>query len=322
MTTADRSGTAGRTPVRRDAIDINDFVYGATGARIRRLTMPDGKHWFPAVDVCGQLGYANSRKALSDHVPERSRAFLETVTGRYGLSVPPGREWRRDLQLIDLQGLIHLINGSTKPSCRPFKQWAVDVIATVQRDGCYDVGGPPADPGPPGAETPAGHGVPDRVADAIVRLEERNIRLDEQFAAAQCESLATQREALLAQRATAHALERIADRLDTLFASPAPTIPTQVSVPPQPARPTAQALLDDWKSRMSVTEDVWSVAVAIAPALAAEGELRQSLESIAERTGLSAHRVNECLRFMRRHACIRSLGGTADGAPHYALHRP
>ncbi|MGY3681249.1 BRO-N domain-containing protein [Streptomyces sp. TE33382] len=324
MTTADRSGTAGRTPVRRDAIDINDFVYGATGARIRRLTMPDGKHWFPAVDVCGQLGYTTPHKTLRDHVPERNREFLETVTGSHGLSVPPGREWRRDLQLIDLRGLILLVSGSTKPSCRPFKQWVADVIATVQQDGSYSLGGPPADSETTGAAPPAVHGVPDRVADAIVRLEERNIRLDEQFAAAQCESLATQREALLAQRATAHALERIADRLDTLFASPspAPAIPAQVSVPPQPPRPTAQAVLDDWKSRMSVTEDVWSVAVAIAPALAAEGELRQSLESIAERTGLSAHRVNECLRFMRRHACIRSLGGTADGSPHYALNHP
>ncbi|MFI8434119.1 Bro-N domain-containing protein [Streptomyces sp. NPDC079020] len=321
MTTADRSGTTGRPAVRHDAIDINDFVYGATGARIRRLTMPDGKHWFPAVDVCGQLGYANSRKALSDHVPERSRDFLETVTGRYSLSVPAGREWRRDLQLIDLQGLILLVSGSTKPSCRPFKQWVADVIATVQEDGSYSLGGPPAAPEAAGAAPWAAPGVPDRVADVIVRLEERNIRLDEQFAAAQHESLATQRETLLAQRATAHALERIADRLDTLFASPATTIPAQAGAP-QPARPTAQAVLDGWKSRMSVTEDVWSVAVTIAPVLAAEGELHQSLESLADRTGLSTHRVNECLRFMRRHACIRSLGGTADGSPHYALNHP
>jgi hypothetical protein len=35
----------------RDAIDINDFVYAATGARVRRLTMPGGSHWFPAVDL-------------------------------------------------------------------------------------------------------------------------------------------------------------------------------------------------------------------------------------------------------------------------------
>jgi len=73
---------------------------------------------------------------------------------------------------------------------------------------------------------------------------------------------------------------------------------------------------------MSVTEDVWAVAMVIAPVLAERGEIRMSLESIADRTGLTLHRVNECLRFMRKHACIRSLGGTADGAPVYVLNRP
>lgn len=81
----------------RDALDVGDFVYAATGARVRRLTMPDGIHWFPAVDVCKQLGHTNSRKALADHVPDAHRKILETVTGGYGLSVPAGREWHRDL---------------------------------------------------------------------------------------------------------------------------------------------------------------------------------------------------------------------------------
>lgn len=31
---------------RHEAIDAGDFVYAATGARVRRLTMPDGSHWF------------------------------------------------------------------------------------------------------------------------------------------------------------------------------------------------------------------------------------------------------------------------------------
>lgn len=73
---------------------------------------------------------------------------------------------------------------------------------------------------------------------------------------------------------------------------------------------------------MSVTEDVWAVAVTIAPVLAERGEIRMSLEALAARTGLTAHRVNECLRFMRRHACIRSGGGTEEGAVVYVLARP
>ncbi|MER6101412.1 Bro-N domain-containing protein [Streptomyces sp. NPDC001832] len=304
-----------RTPARRDAIDINDFVYGATGARVRRLTMPDGKHWFPAVDVCGQLGYTTPHKALRDHVPEKMRDFLETVTGSHGLSVPAGREWRRDLQVIDLRGLIHLVNGCTKLSCRPFKEWVVDVIVAVQRDGSYCLDSPRPANSEPAVTAPVIHALPAQVADAIVRLEERNLKLDEQFAAAQ-------HETLLAQRATARALERIADRLDTLFADGSALVPPATVVPAQPVRPTAEAVLDDWRSRMSLTEDVWAVAVTMAPVLAAEGEWSQPLESIADRTGLTVQRVNECLRFMRKHACIRSRGGTVDGAPVYVLNHP
>lgn len=73
---------------------------------------------------------------------------------------------------------------------------------------------------------------------------------------------------------------------------------------------------------MSVTEDVWAVAVTIAPAPAEDGELRQPLESIASRTGLSVRRVNECLRFMRKHACIDARGGAPDGSPVYVLRTP
>lgn len=332
----------------RGAIDISDFLYGATGARLRRLTMPDGSHWFPASHVCKKLGYTTTRKALLDHVPEGNREYLETVTRRHGLSIPAGREWRRDLQLIDLQGLILLISGCTKSSCMPFKQWVTEVILAVQRDGSYAL--PKAEVQPSDPAAPMAYAMPEQVADAIVRLEERNMRSDEAFAAAQREALATQRETLAAHQATARAMERIADRLEVLLtdrtASPAdehsersersersapPKRPEHHKHPEHPEHPehpkhphlTAEALLADWKARMSVTEeDVWAVAVTIAPVLAKDGELRQSLQSIADRTGLPVYRVNECLRFMREHACILPAAGTTEGAPVYVLPRP
>ncbi|MFJ9148622.1 Bro-N domain-containing protein [Streptomyces sp. NPDC102270] len=305
---------------RHEAIDIGDFVYAATGHRIRRLTMPDGNHWFPAVDVCKQLGHTNTQKALSDHVPEDHRDILETLTGGYGLSVPAGREWRRDLNVISLQGLILLVNACTKPSCAPFKQWAAEVIETVQREGSYTLQEAEVQPFEPGA--PIAYAMPEQVAEAIVRLEERNLQADEQLAvsqhrllALQEEILETQRAALTAQQTMALAMERIADRLDSLVLErPAPT--QDVSAPP-----TTESVLADWRRRLSVTEDVWTVAVVIAPVLVEEGELRRPLESIAARTGLSVHRVNECLRLLRKHACIRSQGASEDGAPVYVLNR-
>ncbi|WP_328748801.1 Bro-N domain-containing protein [Streptomyces sp. NBC_00285] len=306
--------------MRHEAIDIGDFVYAATGARVRRLTMPDSAHWFPAVDVCRQLGHTNPQKALSDHVPEDQRETLETLTGGYGLSIPAGREWRRDLNVISLQGLILLVNACTKPTCLPFKQWVAEVIEAVQRDGSYALAEAEVQTSAPGG--PIAYAMPEQIAEAIIRLEERNLLADEQFAASQHRSIAlqeeileTQRAALAAQQAMALAMERIADRLDSLaLERPAPTADLS-------AEPTTESVLADWRRRLSVTEDVWTVAVVIAPVLVEEGELRRPLESIAARTGLSVHRVNECLRLLRKHACIRSQGASEDGAPVYVLNR-
>ncbi|MGV9982996.1 BRO-N domain-containing protein [Streptomyces olivaceus] len=318
---------------RHEAIDVSDFVYAATGARVRRLTMPDGSHWFPAVDVCKELGHTNSRKALADHVPDEHREMLETVTGGYGLDVPAGRGWRRDLHIISLQGLILLVNACTKPACAPFKQWVAEVIETVQREGSYSLDEAEVQPAEVGA--PIAYAMPDQVAEAIVRLEAHNLRLDEELAQGQRTSIALQREMLTTQQATlatqqaglaaqqatlavqqamVRALERIADRFDTLVLHPVAPVGRLA------AAPTTESVLADWRQRLSVTEDVWTVALAIAPVLVATGELREPLESIAARTGLSVRRVNECLRLLRRHACIRSRGGSEDGAPVYVLH--
>jgi prophage antirepressor-like protein len=305
---------------RYEAIDISDFVYAATGDRVRRLTMPDGSHWFPAVDVCKRLGHTNSRKALTDHVPEAHREMLETVTGGYGLSVPAGREWRRDLQLIDLQGLILLVNACTKPACAPFKQWVAEVIETVQRDGIYSLEEAEVQPAGPGA--PIAYAMPDQVAEAIVRLEAHNLQIDQELAVAQRESLSVQKEMLAAQRATlvaqeaiAEAMGRIADRLDV------PGIERPVPGGRSGAGPTTESVLADWRQRLSVTEDVWTVAVVIAPVLVEHGELREPLEAIAARTGLTVRRVNESLRMLSRHACIRNRGAAENGAPVYVLNQ-
>jgi prophage antirepressor-like protein len=296
-----------------EAIDVSDFVYAATGARVRRLTMPDGTHWFPAVDVCKELGYTTPSKALADHVPETHRESLESVTGSHALSIPAGRDWRRDMNLIDLQGLIILVNGCTKPACAPFKEWVAEVIATVQREGSYTLEEAEVQPTEPGA--PVAYAMPEQVAEAIVRLEAHNLQLDEQLANGQRERIELQKSTLAVQQAMVRAMERIADRLDELV------LERRRPYGPPMALPTTESVLADWRRRLSVTEDVWTVAVVIAPVLVERGELREPLESIAARAGLTVHRVNECLRLLRKHACIHSRGGTEEGAPVYVLNQ-
>ncbi|MEV0373064.1 Bro-N domain-containing protein [Streptomyces sp. NPDC050636] len=289
-------------PARRDAMDVNDFVYAATGARVRRVTLPNGEHWFPASDVCRELGYTTTRKALLDHVPEGRREFLETVTGSHSLTIPAGREWRRDLQMVDLQGLILLVNGCTKPSCLPFKQWVSRVIATVQRDGAYALEPseiaapqPPAPPVPRPAESPG------EIVNAITRLEVQNERF--------------QTELLATLRRSEHAWSQIADALR----SPADDEPGPGK---RELRVRTEELFDQWKSRLSITEDVWAVAISILPAMAQDGQTEESLESLAAKTGLTQQKVHSCLRFLQKHRCIRQCGLAPDGSPVYEVELP
>ncbi|GAA2918832.1 BRO family protein [Streptomyces thioluteus] len=286
-----------RSAATEDAIDVNDFVFAATGVRVRRVTLPNGEHWFPAVDVCGELGYTNSSKTLRDHVPESRREMLQTLTGRYGLGLPAGREWRRDLQMIDLQGLILLVNGCTKAACTPFKQWVSEVILTIQRDGSYHLDKAEIQP----TAAPA-YAVPDRITDTLVRMEERSLRLIEELAA-------SRREMNESLRGITDRLGDIADRLP----------PARRTASPRP-RVTAESVLRDWKKHnLVITEDIWAVGAYVLPAIIEHGESRYPLDAIAARTGLTVHRVHDSLRMMLKRGCIRQTGTLPDGSPVYAL---
>ncbi|WP_334590178.1 BRO-N domain-containing protein [Streptomyces sp. B21-083] len=271
-----------------DAIDINDFVFAATGARVRRLTMPDGTHWFPAADVCKELGYTTTRKALLDHVPEEHREFLETVTGRHCLSVPAGREWRRDMNVINLKGLILLVNGCTKPEAEPFKTWVSEVLATIQRDGSYSLEPAPLQPAATGGTA---YVMPQQVADALVTLEQRNIRTDDLL-----------RQINDNQKVMVDVLRDIAQTLRR---------PNDRTRPVRAPELTPEQLLTNWRSRnLAVTEDVHTVAAHLAPALL-HGGADYSVEEIAVCTGLTPDRVSNALESVRARVC--ASGGPRSG---------
>ncbi|WP_217545882.1 Bro-N domain-containing protein [Streptomyces sp. GbtcB6] len=305
---------------RHDAISIDDLVYAATGARVPRLTMPDGIHWFPAVAVCKELGLSNTHKALADHVPNQRRGTLESVSSAYGLSVPAGRRWRRDLQLIDLRGLLILVLACTKPAAAPFKQWAAEIIAKVHEAGSYTLEAAEVQPTDPG--TTVAYAVPQPVTEAIVRLEAHSLDAGGKLADSWCESLARQkemldlqREMLATQEDLAQLMERITDQFDGLVSD------ALVPGGSHHVQPTVGSVLATWRQRVPEIGDVWPVAVVIIPVLVEKGELREPVESIAARTGLTAHRVGECLRLLRQYACIRPRGGPQGEAPVYVLNQ-
>ncbi|MBK3637077.1 Bro-N domain-containing protein [Streptomyces sp. MBT97] len=284
----------------QDAIEISDFVYAVTGARLRRLTMPDGTHWFPAVDVCKNLGYTHVGSTLRNIADTANVDSVESVLQRHTLSIPAGREWRRDMNLVNLQGLILMVNACTKPEAQPFKIWVSEVIATIQRDGSYSLEPAAVQPAPAGGTA---YVMPEQVVDALVRLEERNLRMDEELAAR-----AGEHNDLLRQ--ISHSLQDIAAALGRPVQSPRPV---------REARPSPQEILAAWKAKnLVVTDDVHAVAAVLAPALA-RGEARYRVEDIAARTGLSHDRVHDSLRMLLKRGCVRQTGCGADGAPLYVL---
>ncbi|MGW3416819.1 BRO-N domain-containing protein [Streptomyces phaeochromogenes] len=326
---------------RQDAIDINDFVFAATGARMRRLTTPGGEHWFPATDVAGNLGYANTRQALQMHVAANcQRRLSEFAQGVYTadtLSKLAGHRLQKSMKMVNLKGLVALVNGCTKPECAPFKAWVTEVIETLQRTGSYSLQPAPVQPTPDNATA---YVMPQQIADAIVRLEERNIRADElllafqeergellrqisdsqhamaetqrQISDSQHAMVETQRQICRSQNVMAEALQQIAEALKPSHGRHRPT------AAPEPEL-TPQQLLATWKAKnLVVTGDVHAVAAYLAPALL-RGGARYPLEEIATRTGLPQERVHDCVRMLLRRGCVRQTGCAPDGAPIYVL---
>ncbi|MEU5342007.1 Bro-N domain-containing protein [Streptomyces sp. NPDC020766] len=327
---------------RQDAIDINDFVFAATGARLRRLTLPSEERWFPATDVAANLGYANTRQALLWHVAEDCQQNLEdlarSVYGADASSKIAGHGLKKSMKMVNLRGLIALVNGCTKPECAPFKAWVSEVVATIQHTGSYALRPALVQPTPDSATA---YVMPQQIADAIVRLEERNVRADELLLAFQEERgellrqisdsqqamaetqreisdsqramVETQREICRSQSVMAEALQQIAESLGRPDSRPRPTPP-----PPEPEL-TPQQLLATWKAKnLVVTGDVHAVAAYLAPALL-RGGARYRLEEIATRTGLPQERVHDCVRMLLKRGCVRQTGCAPDGAPVYVL---
>ncbi|MEU4871858.1 Bro-N domain-containing protein [Streptomyces sp. NPDC021608] len=283
--------TPPRTAARQDAIEISDFVYAATGARVRRLTLPDGTHWFPAVDVCKNLGYAHVGSTLRNIADAANFDSVESVLQRHTLGVPAGREWRRDMNVVNLKGLILMVNACTKPEAQPFKLWVSQVIATIQQEGSYSLEPAPVQSAPAGRTA---YVMPEQVVDAIVRLEERAARTNDVLG-----------QILDSQRVMTDVLRDVAASLRA---------PSAAASTPTPAE-----LLATWRTKnLVVTEDVHAVAALLAPALT-RGEARYGVAEIAARTGLPHERVHDCLRMLLKRGCVRQRGCTSDGSPVYAL---
>lgn len=94
-----------------------------------RIIMRDGQPWFVAFDVCQALGYANSRKAVADHLDDDERSTVTNSDSRNG----GGK-----LTIINESGLYALVLRSRKPEARKFAKWVTgEVLPSIRKSGGY-----------------------------------------------------------------------------------------------------------------------------------------------------------------------------------------
>lgn len=100
---------------------------------IRTLTI-DGEPWFVGKDVAEQLGYSNTKDALTRHIDAEDKQQGDGVVIRD----PMGRE--QHPVIINESGLYSLVLSSKLPTAKAFKRWVTsEVIPAIRKHGVYAV---------------------------------------------------------------------------------------------------------------------------------------------------------------------------------------
>ena len=108
------------------------YQFPLTGQSVR-IAAIDGEPWFVGKDVAEILGYANTRKAVKDHVPAGHRRGNETFP-LADLGLQP------QTVLIDEAGLYRLIMRANTVGAEQFQEWVTaEVLPAIRRAGAYQV---------------------------------------------------------------------------------------------------------------------------------------------------------------------------------------
>lgn len=93
-----------------------------------RVVMRERESWFIGKDIAEKLGFANTRKAIADHVEDDDKGVTkcDTLGGKQNLTI------------INESGLYSLILGSKLPSAKRFKHWVTsEVLPSIRKNGGY-----------------------------------------------------------------------------------------------------------------------------------------------------------------------------------------
>src|SRR3954468_4410357 len=98
-------------------------------ARAVRIVERGGERWWVVADVCGVLGLANHRDAVS-RLDDDEKGVATTDT-------PGGPQ---EVAIVNESGLYALIMTSRKPEARRFRKWITsDVLPALRKSGIYSI---------------------------------------------------------------------------------------------------------------------------------------------------------------------------------------
>lgn len=102
-----------------------------------RITGSSDAPMFCAADVCKALGYANPRKAVTDHVDDGDVTKRDTPTS-IGVQT---------MSFVNESGLYSLIFGSKLQVAKAFKKWVTsEVLPSIRKSGGYIAAKPDESP--------------------------------------------------------------------------------------------------------------------------------------------------------------------------------
>lgn len=103
-----------------------------------RTVMTNNEPWFVGKDVAEALGYANSSKAVANHVDVEDKQFsmVNIADSQNGNVLGQSKT-----AIINESGLYSLIMGSKLPSAKRFKHWVTsEVLPSIRKNGGYIAG--------------------------------------------------------------------------------------------------------------------------------------------------------------------------------------
>ena len=116
--------------VNEQPCEVVTSYFSAQKSEIRNVFV-NGEPYFVGSDVANALGYANSRKALSDHCRYVTKSYIPH---------PQNPEKKLEVSVIPEGDVFRLIMKSTLPSAQTFECWVMDeVLPSLRKKGYYGV---------------------------------------------------------------------------------------------------------------------------------------------------------------------------------------